>query len=48
MENKIFNYNGTDITFLSGNGDVLVNATQLAKPYGKRPNDYLSLPSTIN
>lgn len=46
MENKIYNYNGTDITFLSGNGDVLVNATQLAKPYGKRPNDYLSLPST--
>lgn len=46
MENNIFNYNGTDITFLSGNGDVLVNATQLAKPYGKRPNDYLNLPST--
>lgn len=46
MENKIYNYNGTDITFLSGNGDVMVNATQLAKPYGRRPNDYLSLPST--
>lgn len=46
MKNNIYNYNGTDITFLSGNGDVLVNATQLAKPYGKRPNDYLSLPST--
>lgn len=46
MENKIYNYNGTDITFLSGNGDVMVNATQLAKPYGRRPNDYLNLPST--
>ena len=46
MGNRIYNYNGTDITFLSGNGDVMVNATQLAKPYGRRPNDYLSLPST--
>lgn len=24
----------------------MVNATQLAKIYGKRPNDYLSLPAT--
>lgn len=46
MNNNIFQYNGTDITFLSGNGDIMVNATQLAKPYGKRPNDYLSLPAT--
>ena len=28
MKNNIYNYNGTDITFLSGNGDVLVNATK--------------------
>ena len=24
----------------------MINATQMAKPFGKRPNDYLSLPST--
>lgn len=29
-----------------GNGDVMVNATQMAKPFGKRPAEYLRLPST--
>lgn len=46
MENKVFNYNGTDITFISDESGVMVNATQLAKMFNKRPNDYLSLPST--
>ena len=46
MENNIFKYNGTDITFLSGNGDVMINATQMAKPFGKQVYEYLRLPST--
>lgn len=42
---KIFSYNGNDVLF-DIKDDVMVNATQLAKIYGKRPNDYLSLPAT--
>lgn len=40
-----FNYNGNSIAFSLEN-DVMINATQMAKPFNKRPNDYLSLPST--
>lgn len=46
MNNKIFNYNGHDITFQLGNEDVMVNATQMAKPFRKRSNDFLSLKQT--
>lgn len=46
MENKIYNYNGTDITFLSGNGDVMVNATEMAKPFGKQPSDWTKTKSS--
>lgn len=42
---KIFSYNGNDVLF-DIKDDVMVNATQLAKIYRKRPNDYLSLPAT--
>nr|DAE93911.1 MAG TPA: antirepressor protein [Caudoviricetes sp.] len=42
---KTFSYNGNDVLF-DIKDDVMVNATQLAKIYGKRPNDYLSLPAT--
>lgn len=38
-------YEGTNITFLKGD-NVMVNATQMAKPFGKRPTDWLKLPST--
>lgn len=41
MKNEIFNYNGNDITFQIGNGDVMVNATEMAKHFGKRPIDFL-------
>ena len=37
---RIFQYNGSDITFNSGS-TVMVNATQMAKPFGKRPVDWL-------
>ena len=42
----IFNYNGNNVTFKAKNGIVYVNATEMAKPFGKRPVDYLRLPST--
>lgn len=38
---SIFSYNGNDITFNSGDG-IMVNATEMAKPFGKRTNDWLS------
>ena len=44
-QNQIFQYNGSPITFRKGD-NVMVNATEMAKAFGKRPNDYLSLPST--
>lgn len=46
MENKIYNYNGTDITFLSGNGDVMVNATEMAKTFCKQPSDWTKTKSS--
>lgn len=42
---QIFNYNGNGVTFRKGNS-VMINATEMAKPFGKRPNDYLALTST--
>lgn len=42
---SILPYNGTNITFELANGDVMVNLTEMAKAFGKRPNDFLSLPS---
>ena len=48
MENNIivFDYQGSNIPFeLTGN-DVMINATEMAKPFGKRPSKWLELPST--
>lgn len=38
-------YNGTPISFNSDKG-VMVNATEMAKAFGKRPSKWLELPST--
>lgn len=46
MRNEVFVYNNAPVTFQLGNGDILVNATEMAKPFNKRPVDYLRLPST--
>lgn len=43
--NKVFNYNGTPITFKKGN-NLFVNATEMAKAFGKRVNDFLRLKTT--
>lgn len=42
---QIFDYNGNGVTFRKGDY-VMVSATEMAKPFGKRPNDYLALTST--
>ena len=41
---QIFNYRGNEITFLNGEG-VMVNATEMAKAFGKAPKDYLKTQS---
>ena len=46
MGSQIFNYNGNNITFQIGNGDIMVNATEMAKPFGKLSKDYLKNQST--
>ena len=43
--NQIFQYNGTPITFQIG-GTLMVNATQMAKPFGKQPIFWLNNQST--
>lgn len=43
---KVFEYEGKSITFNFGNGDVMINATEMAKPFGKTPWKWLELPST--
>lgn len=40
MENNKFNYNGSSVTFLSGKGDVMVNATEMASAFNKQPSDW--------
>ncbi|MBB1150427.1 phage antirepressor KilAC domain-containing protein [Myroides sp. NP-2] len=42
----IFQYNNQDVTFQLGSGDVMVNATQMAKPFGKTTKDYLRTQSS--
>ncbi len=39
-ENQVFQYNGSPITFQKGDS-VMVNATQMAEYFGKRPIDWL-------
>ncbi len=48
MQNQTFIYNGNNITFQPGNGDVMVNATEMSKPFGKRPADFLQNQQTKN
>lgn len=45
MDNQVFQYNGSPITFQIGKA-TMVNATEMAKPFGKFPWKWLELPST--
>ena len=42
----VFNYEGKNIDFKDQKGSVMLNATQMGKAFGKRPNDWLRLQST--
>ena len=39
--NTQFTYNDTPITFEAKGDGVMINATEMAKPFGKTPKDYL-------
>lgn len=39
--NSIFQYNGNPVTFRNESGILMVNATEMAKPFGKRPVDWI-------
>lgn len=41
-----YSYQSAPVSFSRGD-EVMINATQMARAFKKRPNDYLSLPSTI-
>lgn len=43
---QIFNYNANPVTFRTIDGALMVNATQMAKPFGKMVYDWVRLPST--
>lgn len=47
MNQIIKNYKGFDITFESSD-DIKVNATEMAKPFNKRPSKWLELTSTLD
>ena len=39
-EIKVFDYNGCSVSFFTGKS-VMVNATEMAKPFGKRVSDWM-------
>lgn len=41
MDSQVFKYNGNEICFQTGDGSVMVNATEMARPFGKLPADFL-------
>jgi phage antirepressor YoqD-like protein len=43
---QVFNFNDNEVTFRNEKGIAYVNVTEMAKPFNKRPNDYLNLPSS--
>jgi hypothetical protein len=43
---SIFNYEGAKITFQTTEGHVMVNANEMAKPFGKLPTDFLKTKQT--
>lgn len=46
MNTQIFQYNNNPVTFRMDGGITYVSATEMAKPFGKQPYEYLRLPST--
>lgn len=48
MQLQLFDYNGNNVSFRKENEHVFVNATEMAKPFLKRPVDYLQNQQTID
>ncbi len=46
MSIKKFDYEGKPISFEFADGNKMINATQMAKPFGKRVNNYLQNQTT--
>lgn len=46
MELQLFNYNGNNVSFRKEGENVFVNATEMAKPFGKLPADFLKTQRT--
>lgn len=46
MRSEVYTYQGSPVTFGLNNAAAMINATEMAKPFGKRPADWLRLPST--
>lgn len=43
---EIFSYEGSPVTFSNNDGSVMVNATEMARSFGKKPGKWLELSST--
>lgn len=43
---QVFNYQNNPVSFKDEDGQAYINATEMAKPFGKRPAKWLELPST--
>ena len=41
MSNQIFNYKDNSVTFQLENGDIMVNATEMAKPFEKNAGHWM-------
>ena len=47
MENKVCLFKETPITFIiDKNNNMMINATEMAKPYGKKVNEFMSNSTT--
>lgn len=47
MATPVFIYKGFEVSFRNEDGSVMVNATEMARPFDKRPTDWMRLPSTL-
>jgi len=42
MKTEVCNFNGNTITFVTGNEGMMVNATEMAKIFGRQVNEFMS------
>src|SRR3990167_11426625 len=47
MKREIFTYLGNEITFRDENGNLMVNATQMAIPFSAKPSDWLRTAQSV-